>query len=129
MRKTNILLGVIIFIAPWFLYSAKLRELKVEEQGKIVKMKIVEKPSSCLGTKVKWFMKVEYQGVIYPKQIDGNYCEKYNIGDLVEIRYLDGSGIILLANESVWQDIYAGLVFSFFGFLIIIFYIFIKKSS
>ena len=128
MKKTNIILGIILFIAPSLLYKQKLRELYVQENGKIVKMKIIEKPSSCLGTKVKWFMKVEYQGKIFPKQIGGNYCENHSIGDLVEIRYLEDSNIILIPSESVWGDIYAGIGLSLIGLLSIIYYGFIKKN-
>jgi hypothetical protein len=128
MKKTNIILGIIIFISPWFLYKEKLRELRVEEQGKIVKMKIVKKPVSCLGTKVKWHMKVEYEGQTFDKQIAGDYCENHNIGDIVEIKYLENSNIILLPFESVWQDIYAGIALSLAGLIAIIYYGFIKKA-
>ena len=128
MKKINIILGIIIFIAPWFLYKAKLRELKVEQQGKIVQMKIIEKPGSCLGTKVKWSMKVEYQGQIYFTQIGGQYCEEHNIGDIVPIKYLEGSDIIFLPNHSVWQDMYAGIALSLTGLIAIIYYGFIKKA-
>lgn len=104
MKKINIILGVILFIAPLLLIKQGLREFEVERQGKLVLMKIIEKPNSCLGTKVKWFMKVEYNSVIYPIQIGGNYCEEYSIGDMVEIRYLEGSDTVLLPSfSSKWQ--------------------------
>jgi hypothetical protein len=128
MRKINIIIGIILFIAPLLLHKQKLRELEVEKNGKLVKMRIIEKPGSCLGTKVKWSMKVEYQGNIFPKQIGGNYCEEHSIGDMVEIRYLEGSDIILLPNESVWADIYSGIAISLIGLFAVIYYGFIKKN-
>ena len=127
MRKVNIIFGIIIFIAPWFFYKAKFRELNTQREGKVVKMKIIDKPESCLGTKVKWFMKVEYNGKIFSKQISGSYCEKHQIGNWVEIIYLEGSNIILLPTESVWKDIFAGLGISIFGLIVIIYYGIIKK--
>lgn len=71
MRRVNIIAGIIIFIFPLFFIKSVFRQIEVYEKGKIVKMKIVEKPASCLGTKVKWFMKVEYKGNIYSTQIWG----------------------------------------------------------
>ena len=73
-------------------------------------------------------MKVEYEGQIFDKQIAGNYCESHNIGDIVDIKYLENSNIILLPSESVCQDIYAGIAISLTGLIAIIYYGFIKKS-
>lgn len=96
MKKINVILGIIVFIAPWFLYKAKLRELRVEKQGVVVYMKIIQKPSSCLGTKVKWSMRGEYKEKIYFTQIGGQYCEEHKIEDIVPIKYLEGSDIIFI---------------------------------
>lgn len=128
MKKTNIILGLIILIAPWLLFEQKMRELNVEEQGQIVKMKIIDIPGSCLGTKAKWSMKIEYRGVIYSKKIPGNYCEEHRIGDWVDIKYLEGTDILLLPTDSVWGDIYAGIAMSLFGLFSILYYLFIKKD-
>ncbi|MFC3813319.1 hypothetical protein [Lacihabitans lacunae] len=91
MKKTNIILGIIIFIAPLFFLDSVYKEIEVYEKGELVKMKIIEKPGSCLGTKVKWHMKVEYKG---------NFCENHYIGDIVDIKYIEGSNIILLPYKN-----------------------------
>lgn len=128
MKKTNIILGVILFIAPLLLIKQGFGELEVERQGELVLMKIVEKPGSCLGTKVKWFMKVEYRDIIYPIQISGDYCEEHKVGDLVEIRYLEGSDIILLPSFSSKWQFFSTFFLSLIGLLSIIYYGFIKKN-
>jgi hypothetical protein len=128
MKKINVILGIILFIAPLLLVKQGLRELEVEKNGKLVKMKIIEKPSSCLGTKVKWFMKVEYHNIIYPIQISGNYCEEHSIGDMVEIRYLEGSDIILLPSFSSKWQLFSTFSLSLIGLFAVIYYGFIKKN-
>ena len=121
MKIAIIIIGLIFFIGPLFLLPHSLREMEVEKKGKLVTMKIVEIPSSCLGTKVKWFMKVEYLGKMRPIQIIGNYCEIHSIGDLVEIRYLEGSEIILLPNYSSNRELISTLVLIIFGLITMIY--------
>ena len=128
MKKINVILGIILFIAPLLLIKQGLKELEVERQGNLVLMKIIEKPSSCLGTKVKWFMKVEYKNIVYPIQISGNYCEEHSIGDMVEIRYLEGSDIILLPSFSSKWQFFSTFSLSLIGLLAVIYYGFIKKN-
>lgn len=76
-----------------------INNLKVQRYGSIVNMKIVEKPGSCLGTKAKWFMKVEYEGKVFPKQISGNYCENHSIGEVIQLVYLPGNTSVLFPGE------------------------------
>ncbi|MDI9862505.1 hypothetical protein [Flectobacillus roseus] len=128
MKRTNIVLGIIIFIAPLFFLNSVHKEIEVYEKGEIVKMKIIEKPSSCLGTKVKWHMKVEYQGKVFDTQIGGNYCESHRIGDIVDIKYLEGSNIILLPHENSYDQLIATIALSLVGLSAVIYYGFIKKK-
>jgi hypothetical protein len=128
MRKTNIVIGAIFLIFPFFFLPAHRRELEVQEHGQLVKMRIVDIPGSCLGTKVKWFMKVEWEGVVYPIQISGNYCEEHSVGDLVEMKYLKGNDNVLFPDENVWNQMY-GSLFSFFaGLFAIVYYGFFYKE-
>jgi hypothetical protein len=129
MRKTNIIIGIIFFIAPWLLYKEKMKELSVEEKGRIVKMRIIEIPISWFGGTTRQFMDVEYEGVIYSKRIGRNYCVEHKVGDLVDIKYLENIDFVLLPTQSVWGDIYAGIGMSLFGLVCIIYYGFIIKPN
>jgi len=121
-RSSYILIGLCFLIIPLFITESKIsQDLQVERKGKLVEMRIVDKPGSCLGTKVKWFMKVEYQGIVYSKQIGGAYCEAHNIGDMVQIKYLQGQQRVLLPDESMMGEIYTGFLLSIFGLLLIIY--------
>lgn len=127
-RSSYILIGLCFLIIPLFIIKSKIsQDLQVERKGKLVEMRIVDKPGSCLGTKVKWFMKVKYQGIVYSKQIGGAYCEAHNIGDMVQIRYLPGRDVVLLPKESVMLNIYAGILLSLVGLYSIIYGI--RKKS
>jgi len=122
MRKFAIIAGLIFFIGPLLSINYKLKELKVEQKGELVKMRIVEKPISCLGTKAKWFMKVEYKGVVRSIQISGNYCEEHEAGDYVDIRYLEGGDIILLPSYSTKTQFISIAALSFFGLFVLVYY-------
>jgi hypothetical protein len=122
MRKLALIAGFIFFIGPLLSINHKLKELEVEQKGELVKMKIISKPISCLGTKAKWFMDVEYKGVIRPIQIGGNYCEKHKAGDYVDIRYIEGGDIILLPNYSTKTQFISIVVLSLFGLFVFVYY-------
>lgn len=122
MRKFYLIAGFIFFIGPLFLAKRGFEELEVQQKGELVKMKIVSKPISCLGTKVKWFMDVEYKGVVRPIQIGGNYCEEHKAGDYVDIRYLEGSEIILLPTRNSKSQLISTLLLSLFGLFVFVYY-------
>jgi hypothetical protein len=128
LNKTEIVLSIIIMFFPLLLLKTKFQDLNIDKTGIIVPMKIVQKPYSCLGTKAKWFMKVEYQGKVYIKQIGGQFCEEHNLGDIVEMKYLENSTTVLFHHESVMSEIYAIFLLSFIGLSSLIYYSLIKKS-
>ncbi len=85
------------------------------KEGRLVKMEIVGKPSSCLGTKVKWMMKLKFNNKVYTKQISGAYCEEHQLGELVEVRYLEGVGLVLFPKEGVTMEIISSTIMGLFG--------------
>lgn len=115
MKNTYILIGIILIIGSIFFVRAEFGRLKVLRQGKIVKMEIVEKPNSCLGTKVKWMMKLKLENDIFSKQISGAYCEEHHLGEIVEMRYLKGSEIVLFPKEGVTMEFISSIVIGILG--------------
>jgi len=109
------IVSLIVFIAPLFLLKQVNKEWNVERNGEIVQVRIVEIPGSCLGTKVKWFMKFEYEGIIYPIQIAGNFCESHHIGDLVPLKTIRGSDIFLFPNYRAFSEFVSIGAMSIFG--------------
>lgn len=97
--------GVVLFFGSLALLASKYSDLAVEGRGIIVKMRIEELPSSCSGTRIKHFAKVSYQGENYIKRIPAGYCDEHNVGDLILMKYLEGSTIILFPKESVLRNL------------------------
>jgi len=129
MKSSKTILSLVIMLAPFIFLKSKLEDLNLEKAGRIVPMKIVEKPYSCIGTKAKWFMKVEYQGNIYSKQIGGQFCEEHKIGDVVEMKFLETSTTVLFPHESVSHELFALFLMSFIGLSSLIYNWLIKKKS
>lgn len=119
MKVSHIFLGVIIIGLSIAFIQDDFINLKVKNSGKIVDVEIIEKPSSCLGTKAKWFMKVKYQGKILGKQIPSKFCEEHLIGDIIQVRYLNGEDRILLPEEGVGLEFISSGVFILLGLYVI----------
>jgi hypothetical protein len=114
MKTLYLMAGAIFIVAPFFLAMDDLKSYKVARHGKVVEMEIIDKPSSCLGTKVKHYMKVKYQDKVFSKRIGGAYCEAHQKGDKVEIKYLAGMDRVLLPGERVIKEfIFEGIAIIF----------------
>lgn len=122
MKLFYIISGVCLLLIPLVIVYSKISEdMVIEKNGDVVNMKIVEKPGSCPGTKAKWFMKVEYLGKTYSKQISAAYCDRHQIGDIVPMKYLPKYKTVLFPEESVLPDVIAGLAISLMGLLSIVY--------
>lgn len=126
MKISNVLLGIVIIGLSIAFIQDDFINLKIKNEGKIVSMEIIEKPKSCLGTKVKWFMKVKYQNKILLKQIPSIFCEKHAVGDIIDVRYLEGEDRILLPEEGVTLSFIASGTFILVG-LYLIYHGMVKK--
>lgn len=99
--------GIALFIGSLLLIVSSYDDLNVERKGMIVKMRIEQLPESCLGTKVKHFVSLSYKGKIYIKRIGGKFCDDHNVGQLVEVRFLEGASIVLFPNETAISNLIA----------------------
>ena len=110
--------GIIFFIGSIVLIISNYEKLKVQYDGKIVKMRIEKLPSSCLGSKFKYFVIFSYNGKIYDKQTSGSYCEKHHIGELVDMKMLEGSEKILFPKESALFSLLSFAALGLFGLVL-----------
>ena len=113
--------GLIFFIGSIFLIVFNLKSLDVERNGIIVKMRIEKLPNSCLGTRVKHFTTLSYDNEKYIKRIGGKFCDEHNIGELIDIKYLKGSSVVLFPEESVIPNLVSFGVLGLLALLMIIY--------
>ncbi len=74
------------------------RKFNVAQNGKLVKITLVAKPAACIGT-VPYFVTFDYNGIRYEKQTRGSFCEEHNIGDLIDMKVLDGDTMIMWPSD------------------------------
>jgi hypothetical protein len=98
--KLLFIVGLIFFVASIILTYSNYDKFNVDRNGVIVKMRIEKLPLSCFGAKVRYFVSFSYNGEIYDKATRGDFCDKHHIGEMIDIKWLDGSKNILWPNES-----------------------------
>jgi hypothetical protein len=118
--KSLFIAGVIFFIGNIILIFANLYKLDIDKYGKIVKMQIVKMPSSCMGTRVRYFVDYSYNGKIYSKATRGSFCEEHYVGELIDMKFLEGYDTILRPNESALKDLISGIILALFGLFLCI---------
>ncbi len=110
--------GLLFFIGAIILVLVNYETLNVERNGVIVKMKIEDLPKSCVGAKVRYFVKYSYEGEIYEKATRGNFCEKHHIGELIDMKFLEGSKTILRPDESAMMNLLSFFTLGILGIVI-----------
>jgi hypothetical protein len=120
------ILGVLVFIFSiiWLIKNHKIFNL--ENNGTLVYMKIIEKPQTCLGTRAKYNMKLDYNGEIFVKQVASSICDQYQVGDRIQMKYLRGYNQVLYPKENFTVDYGIGILFALSGVSLVI-YGFVKK--
>ncbi|MDE3142776.1 MAG: hypothetical protein KGL19_01395 [Bacteroidota bacterium] len=120
--------GLIFFIGSIILIIANYKDLDVQKNGSIVRMRIEKLPENCLGTRIKHFITLSYNRNFYIKRVGGKFCDDHFVGELIEVKFLDGSSTILFPNESVKKNLISFGLLGIFG-LLIAFTKGIKKSK
>lgn len=110
--------GLLFFIGAIILVLVNYETLNVERNGVIVKMKIEDLPKSCVGAKVRYFVKYSYECEIYEKATRGNFCEKHHIGELIDMKFLEGSKTILRPDESAMMNLLSFFTLGILGIVI-----------
>lgn len=110
--------GLVMFIGSIILFFVNYDEINVYRNGKIVKMQIEKLPRSCIGAKVRYFVTYSYNGQLYNKSTRGDFCEKHHVGELIDMKYLEGSKKILRPNESAIMNLASCVALSLLGLAI-----------
>ena len=111
--------GFGFFVGSLILIVSNFALLKIEKEGEIVFMKIEKLPASCLGTKVNHYVILSYAGEIFEKKIGGMFCDEHHVGELIEMKYLEGGKEPLFPKESVISNLIAYSLLGLIGIIII----------
>lgn len=109
--------GIIFFVGSIILIINNYEKYNIELNGQIVKMKIESLPKSCIGAKVRYFVTYSYNGKIYDKPTRGDFCERHHVGELMDMKMLDGSKYILFPDESALKSLISFGILGLFGLI------------
>lgn len=112
--------GIVFFIGSLILIASNFALFKIEKDGELVLMKIEKLPASCLGTKVNHFVTLSYERQTFEKKIGGMFCDEHHVGELIEMKYLEGGKETLFPNESVVSNLIAYSLLGLIGIIIFI---------
>lgn len=107
--------GIILFIGSILLIVSNYDDLNIERKGTIVKMRIEQLPKSCMGTKFKHFMTLSYMGDKFIKRIGAGFCDDHKVGELINMKFLEGSSEVLFPDESVFTNFLASGLLGLLG--------------
>ena len=110
--------GLILFLGSIGLIIGNYDEIKVDRNGKIVKMQIEKLPQSCIGAKVRYYVTYSYKGELYDKSTRGDFCQKHHVGELIDMKLLEGSKTILRPDESAMMQILSSVALGILGLVI-----------
>lgn len=112
--------GILLFFGSIFLSINSYHDIRIEQSGTIVKMKIEKLPNSCFGTRVNHYATLSYEAQEYIKQIPAGYCDKHHVGELVDMKFLEGSSVILFPNESAKSQFYSTIILGLIGLIMFV---------
>lgn len=119
--------GLLFLIGSFFFLKNSLAQLAVAKNGEIVEMVIKKIPTSCIGTRANHFMTLEYNQILYDKKIGPSYCEEHHVGEIIKIKFLENSDIILFPDENPITQVFACIILGLFGLGMIIYGLVAKK--
>lgn len=116
--KFFIFSGIVFFVGSILLIPSTYEEFKVDRNGVVVKMRIEALPKICIGARVRYNVKYSYKGNYYNKSTRGDFCQRHYVGEMIDMKYLNGSEIILRPNESAVVSFISLAVLGFGGLII-----------
>ena len=116
--KFLFVIGLVFFIGSIILIKSNYEEFNIEQNGHVVKMKIENLPKSCFGAQLRYFVTYSYNGKKYDKPTRGDFCEKHHVGELVDMKILDGSKYMLYPNESALKSLVSFGILGLFGLIL-----------
>lgn len=119
MKRLYLFSGLAIFVISAFIFIENLKVNEVHKNGNVIKARIVDKSRSCQGTKNK-YIKVFYLEKLYSIRVKKYYCERHQIGDVVDLKHLDGYARLVLPEENGNDDLLFGAVLIAIGIVLMI---------
>lgn len=110
--------GIIFFAGSIILIVSNYEKFDIERNGHVVKMRIEDLPESCIGAKVRYFVTYSYNGERYDKQTRGDFCERHHVGELMDMKMLEGSKYILYPDESALKSLISFGILGLFGLVL-----------
>ncbi|WP_343672641.1 hypothetical protein [Chitinophaga sp.] len=111
-----------IYVYGFVYLMLQFPDIKIAREGKVVQMKITEISGHCITTKAKYYMKLSYQGRIFDKQIGVRFCEDHAVGDLINMRYLEGYDKLLFPTDDGKSEFWSGIGLGVLGLVAIIYF-------
>lgn len=116
-------LFIIIFVCIIPLQH-KLKEYDTQKNGQVITATITYVPN-CIGSKIRHFIKFNYDNKIYSKQIN-KPCEEYKVGEKLLLIHSAGTRIFLYENENLVKEFISVGLLALLG-LFLFLYGFLKK--
>lgn len=113
------LLGIIVILVSFFFLKVKLDLYKVQTEGKIVQMTILDLPKDCSVRNSS--MQLQYENKRYFKKTKSNICQENKIGDTIQMKYMIGVDEVLYPTESILGEFVAISIFVALGLTSIVF--------
>jgi len=128
MKYSSLGLGITIIVFSLIFLKFKLDIYKVERDGQIVEAQIIKLPNYCGSTRGKYYMDLNYQGEIFIKRIPAGFCDKHKVGELIQIKYLEGEESILFVGEEMTGEFIAIGFFLLVGIVSVIYGMFLGRK-
>jgi hypothetical protein len=121
MRAIYILSGLFLLIFVCLIPLPRhFREYRVQTHGQLVNVQLTYVPHA-VGCKIKYSMKFIYAGSEYSKKVGCNFDETHKAGDIVQLKHLEGSDILLFPDENIAKEFFAFGALALFGVFLIIY--------
>ena len=110
--------GVLMVILSLLALKGKLKLYRIQTKGEIVEMTILAMPKDCSIRSSS--IQVQYQNKRFHKKALVRICEKYKVGDTIQMKYIFGAEDALYPEESIVGEFVAIAVFILVGSLLFI---------
>jgi hypothetical protein len=112
--------GAIFLIGSILLIVNNYDKINIDRNGSIVKMRIDDLPTICLGTKRRYIVAFSYNGKRYTKSMKGSFCQRHYVGELIDMKVYKESPKILFPHESALLNLISFAALGILGTAIMI---------